>query len=58
LAMLFICLIMGGGVGVVFIFLPMAIIIFFSFIASLCYVMCCRRNSFDSMAVNSVEDEL
>ena len=58
MAMLFICLIMGGGPGVILIFLPMAVIIFFSFIGSLCYVMCCRRDSFDSLAVNSVEEEL
>lgn len=57
-AMLFICLVMGGGPGVIIIFLPMVIVIFFSFIASLCYVMCCRRGTFDSIAVNSVEDEL
>lgn len=58
LSMLFICLIMGGGPGVALIFLPLAIIIFLSFLSSLCYVLCCRRGSFDSLAVNSIEEDL
>lgn len=56
LSMLFICLIMGGGPGIALIFLPLAIIIFLSFLSSLCYVLCCRRGSFDTLAVNSVEE--
>lgn len=58
LSMLFVCLLMGGGPGIAIIFLPLAVIIFFSFISSLCYVLCCRRSTFDTLAVNSVEDEL
>lgn len=58
LSMLFVCLLMGGGPGIVLIFLPLAVIIFLSFLSSLCYVLCCRRNSFDSLAVNSLDDDL
>lgn len=58
LSMLFVCLLMGGGPGIAIIFLPLAVIIFLSFISSLCYVLCCRRSTFDTLAVNSVEDEL
>ncbi|ELA42850.1 uncharacterized protein VICG_00165 [Vittaforma corneae ATCC 50505] len=58
LSMLFVCLLMGGGPGIAIIFLPLAVIIFFSFISSLCYVLCCRRSTFDTLAVNSIEDEL
>lgn len=57
-SMLFVCLLMGGGPGIAIIFLPLAVIILLSFVSSLCYVMCCRRSTFDSLAVNSVEDEL
>lgn len=56
LSMLFICLIMGGGPGVALIFLPLAIIIFLSFLSSLCYVLCCRRGSFDTLAVHSIDE--
>lgn len=55
-SMLFVCLVMGGGPGVALVFLPLALIIFLSFIGSLCYVLCCRRGSFDTLAVNSVEE--
>lgn len=58
LSMLFVCLIMGGGPGIALIFLPLAVIIFLSFLSSLCYVLCCRRGSFDTIAVNSVEEDL
>lgn len=56
LAMLFICLLLGGP-GVMIIFLPLSILIFLSFIFSLVYVLFCRRSSFDTMAVNSFEEE-
>lgn len=58
LSMLFVCLLVGGGPGLAIIFLPLAVIIFLSFLSSLCYVLCCRRSTFDTLAVNSVEDEL
>lgn len=58
LSMLFVCLLLGGGPGIALIFLPLAFIIFLSFLSSLCYVLCCRRSSFDTIAVNSVDEEL
>lgn len=58
LSMLFVCLLLGGGPGIAIIFLPIAVLIFLSFLCSLFYVLFCRRSSFDSMAVNSVEEEL
>lgn len=58
LSMLFVCLVMGGGPGIAIIFLPLAVIIFLSFLSSLCYVLCCRRGSFDTIAVNSIEEDL
>lgn len=58
LSMLFVCLLLGGGPGFAIIFLPLAIIIFFSFLCSLFYVLFCRRSTFDSLAVNSMEEEI
>ncbi|KAM0681609.1 hypothetical protein GINT2_000122 [Glugoides intestinalis] len=57
-SMLFVCFLMGGGPAIALIFLPLAVIIALSFISSVSYVLCCRRNTFDTLAVNSVEDEL
>jgi len=58
LSMLFVCLLVGGGPGLAIIFLPLAVIIFLSFVSSLCYVLCCRRSTFDTLAVNSIDDVL
>lgn len=58
LAVVFICLVIGTGPLIILIFLPAAILIFLSFIFSLCYVLCCRRGTFDSLAVNSVEEDI
>ncbi|KAI5152155.1 hypothetical protein ENBRE01_2610 [Enteropsectra breve] len=55
--LLFICLVMGGGVGAAIIFIPIVILIFLSFIGSLLYVLLCRRSSFDTQAVNSFDEE-
>lgn len=58
LMLIFICLLIGTGPIIALIFLPAAILLFLSFLMSLCYVLCCRRGSFDTIAVNSVEEEL
>lgn len=39
----------------VLITLPLAVFVFLSFLCSLVYVLCVRRNSFDSLAVRSVD---
>lgn len=57
LSMLFVCLLLGGGPGLAIIFLPLAVIIFLSFLGSLFYILFCRRASFDTMAVNSLDGE-
>lgn len=58
LSMLFVCLLLGGGPGFAIIFLPLAVLIFLSFLCSLFYVLFCRRSSFDSLAVNSMDEEV
>lgn len=58
LSMLFLCLLLGGGPIIALILLPLAAVLFLSFLCSLTYVLCCRRSTFDSIAVNSVEDEI
>jgi len=41
---------------VVSVAISLALIIFFSMVINLCYIMCCRRAAFDTLAVRSVED--
>lgn len=58
ISIIFIFLLIGSGPLIILIFLPIAILILLSFIFSLCYVLCCRRGTFDSLAVNSVEENI
>lgn len=56
LSMLVICLLIGGGPIIAVVLLPIALLILGSFILSLCYVLCCRRSTFDTLAVESISD--
>lgn len=56
LSMLIICLLIGGGPIIAIVLLPIALLILGSFILSLCYVLCCRRSTFDTIAVESISE--
>ena len=56
LSMLVICLLIGGGPIIAVVLLPIALVILGSFIMSLCYVLCCRRSTFDTLAVETISD--
>lgn len=58
LSLLLVCIILGAGPGFIILFLPIAIIIVFSFICSLFYVLFCRQATFDTQAVNSIDEEI
>jgi hypothetical protein len=51
-----ICLFLGTGPAIVILALPAAIILFCSFIGTIFYILFYRRNTFDTLAVNSVEE--
>ncbi|KAI4290756.1 hypothetical protein PAPHI01_0030 [Pancytospora philotis] len=57
-SLLIVCLILGAGPGFIILFLPLVVFVVLSFICSLCYVLCCRQSTFDTQAVNEVEDEI
>ncbi len=50
-----ICFFLTGGL-IALVLLPISILLFFSFLSSLFYVLCCRSTTFDSVAVNQIED--
>lgn len=58
LSMLIICLLIGGGPIIAVILLPIALLIMASFIISLSYVLCCRRSTFDTLAVESMSGDV
>jgi Domain of unknown function (DUF5092) len=58
MVLIFICVLLGGGPVLAIVFLPLAIFVFLSFLCSLFYVLFCRRSTFDTMAVNSVDEDL
>ncbi|ELA48396.1 hypothetical protein VCUG_00005, partial [Vavraia culicis subsp. floridensis] len=49
-------LLLGSFPVVLIIAFPLVVIVFLSFLCSLVYILCIRRNSFDSLAVRSVEE--
>lgn len=49
------CFFLTGGL-ITLILLPIAIMLFFSFIFSLVYVLCCRSATFNTLAVNDIDD--
>ncbi|ORD96947.1 hypothetical protein HERIO_1136 [Hepatospora eriocheir] len=57
-SMLLICLLIGGGPIIAVIFFPLALLIVGSFIFSFVYVLCCRRSTFDTQAVESFSSEV
>lgn len=54
--LLTVCLILGVGPQIILVALPLAVVLIFSFIGSIFYILFCRRNTFDTLAVNSVEE--
>lgn len=54
--LLTVCLVLGVGPQMVLVALPLAVVLIFSFIGSIFYILFCRRNTFDTLAVNSVEE--
>lgn len=54
--MLIMCLLIGGGPIIALIIFPIALLIMLSFCFSLGYVLCCRRNTFDTLAVETISD--
>lgn len=53
-----IMLLLGANPLIILIAAPIAVLIFLSFLFSLLYITCCRRVSFRSMAVRSIDDEI
>lgn len=58
ITLLTVCLVLGVGPQIILIALPLAVVLIFSFIGSIFYILFCRRNTFDTLAVNSVEEEV
>ncbi|KAI5169933.1 hypothetical protein PAEPH01_1111 [Pancytospora epiphaga] len=58
LALLFVCIVLGMGPGFIILFLPLAAFVIFSFMCSLFYVLICRQSTFDTQAVNNIDDEI
>lgn len=56
MTLLGVCLFLGSGPQIAIIALPVALFLFCSFIGSILYILFCRRNTFDTLAVNSVEE--
>jgi hypothetical protein len=56
ITLLGICLLIGTGPIIILIALPIALIFFLSFIGSIFYILFCRRSTFDTLAVQSVEE--
>ncbi|AFN83487.1 hypothetical protein EROM_080680 [Encephalitozoon romaleae SJ-2008] len=54
--LLTVCLVLGVGPQMVLVALPLAVVLIFSFIGSIFYILFCRRNTFDTLAVNSIEE--
>lgn len=55
ITLLGICLLIGTGPIIILIALPIALIFLLSFIASIFYILFCRRSTFDTLAVQSIE---
>lgn len=51
-----VCLLLGTGPLVVLIALPIALVLFLSFMAQIVYILFCRQNTFDTLAVQSMEE--
>ncbi|WUR04010.1 transmembrane domain-containing protein [Vairimorpha necatrix] len=56
ITLLGICLLISSGPIIVLIALPIAMLFFLSFIGSIFYILFCRRSTFDTLAVQSVEE--
>ncbi|KAM0671247.1 hypothetical protein CWI42_090710 [Ordospora colligata] len=54
--LLTVCLVLGVGPQMVLIALPLTALLIFSFIGSIFYILFCRRNTFDTLAANNVEE--
>lgn len=55
MTLLGVCLLLTGPL-VVLIALPLALVLFLSFMSSIVYILFCRQNSFDTLAVQSMEE--
>lgn len=55
ITLLGICLLIGTSPLIILIAFPLALFFFFSFIGSMLYLLFCRRSTFDTLAVQSVE---
>ncbi|KAF9764695.1 hypothetical protein NGRA_0349 [Nosema granulosis] len=56
ITLLGVCLLLGTGPLVVLIALPLALVLFLSFMSSIVYILFCRQNTFDTLAVQSIEE--
>jgi len=55
--MLILCLLLGGGPLMALVFFPIAMFLFLSFLLSLFYVLFCRRSTFETIAVESMDTD-
>lgn len=56
MCMLCVIILFGAYPIILFVALGLALMIFSSLMINMCYVMCCRREAFDTLAVRSIED--
>ena len=56
MCMLCVIILFGAYPVILFVALGFALMIFSSLMINMCYVMCCRREAFDTLAVRSIED--
>ena len=56
MSMLCLIILFGANPIVLIVALGVALLIFCSLIGSMCYIMCCRRAAFDTLAVQTIDD--